>query len=157
MAELSAWGIDERYRDEFGHWHEVPQETKSKFLSVMRDGQGEEPEAGLIVLRHGHDHRLPSFSEIVLEDGTQVSHPNRDSVKLPLGYHAFFDGQGRESRLIVVPAKCHLPPDLHTWGWALQLYSLRSESSWGIGDLEDLRRLAKWSAELGAGAVMVNP
>ena len=157
MAELSAWGIDEWYRDEFGHWHEVPQETKSKFLSVMRDGQGEEPEAGLIVLRHGHDHRLPSFSEIVLEDGTQVSHPNRDSVKLPLGYHAFFDGQGRESRLIVVPAKCHLPPDLHTWGWALQLYSLRSESSWGIGDLEDLRRLAKWSAELGAGAVMVNP
>ena len=44
MVELSAWGIDERYRDEFGHWHEVPQETKNKFLSVMRDGHGDEPQ-----------------------------------------------------------------------------------------------------------------
>ena len=44
------------------------------------------------------------------------------------------------------------------WGWAAQLYALRSRESWGIGDLADLRRLAAWSAsELGAGAVVLNP
>jgi 4-alpha-glucanotransferase len=51
-----------------------------------------------------------------------------------------------------------LPPRLKTWGWALQLYSLRSARSWGMGDLEDLRRVARWSAtELGAGVLLLNP
>jgi 4-alpha-glucanotransferase len=40
----------------------------------------------------------------------------------------------------------------------VQLYSLRSASSWGHGDLHDLAELARWSAaELGAGFVLVNP
>ena len=44
------------------------------------------------------------------------------------------------------------------WGWAAQLSrSTHSAESWGFGDLADLRRLAAWSAELGAGVLMVNP
>jgi 4-alpha-glucanotransferase len=40
----------------------------------------------------------------------------------------------------------------------VQLYALRSARSWGMGDLADLRRLARWSAaELGAGIVLVSP
>ena len=40
----------------------------------------------------------------------------------------------------------------------MQLYALRSAESWGIGDLADLRRLAKWSAtDLGAGILLINP
>ncbi len=49
-------------------------------------------------------------------------------------------------------------PSSRQWGFAVQLYSLRSADSWGHGDLHDLADLARWSAtELGAGFVLVNP
>ena len=44
------------------------------------------------------------------------------------------------------------------WGFAVQLYSVRSRGSWGHGDFRDLADLATWSArDLGAGFVLVNP
>jgi 4-alpha-glucanotransferase len=39
----------------------------------------------------------------------------------------------------------------------VQLHSTRSRQSWGIGDLADLKRLAEWSAGLGAGIMQINP
>jgi 4-alpha-glucanotransferase len=49
-------------------------------------------------------------------------------------------------------------PGQRSWGFAVQLYSLRSRGSWGHGDLRDLADLAAWSAnELGAGFVLINP
>ncbi|HUZ88183.1 MAG TPA: 4-alpha-glucanotransferase [Candidatus Baltobacterales bacterium] len=51
---------------------------------------------------------------------------------------------------------CSPAPD-RTWGWALQLYSLRSNESWGIGDLADLRRFGRWSRRAGASVVLLNP
>jgi len=55
------------------------------------------------------------------------------------------------------PRRCHLPEGLRTWGFAVQLYSLRSRRSWGLGDYGDLRDLARWSASLGAGVLLLNP
>lgn len=44
------------------------------------------------------------------------------------------------------------------WGFAVQLYAVRSGRSWGLGDLADLADLARWSGgELGADFVLVNP
>jgi len=49
-------------------------------------------------------------------------------------------------------------PAERSWGFAVQLYSLRSRNSWGFGDLRDLADLAAWSArDLGAGFVLINP
>ena len=49
-------------------------------------------------------------------------------------------------------------PAERSWGFAVQLYSLRSRGSWGHGDLRDLADLAAWSArDLGAGFVLINP
>ena len=49
-------------------------------------------------------------------------------------------------------------PERRSWGFALQLYSVRSGGSWGHGDLRDLADLAAWSGrELGADFVLVNP
>jgi 4-alpha-glucanotransferase len=49
-------------------------------------------------------------------------------------------------------------PARRSWGFAIQLYSVRSRASWGHGDLHDLADLASWSArELGADFVLVNP
>jgi 4-alpha-glucanotransferase len=49
-------------------------------------------------------------------------------------------------------------PERRSWGFAVQLYSVRSGGSWGHGDLRDLADLAAWSGgELGADFVLVNP
>ena len=49
-------------------------------------------------------------------------------------------------------------PARRSWGFAVQLYSVRSHASWGHGDLHDLADLAAWSGgELGADFLLVNP
>jgi 4-alpha-glucanotransferase len=54
------------------------------------------------------------------------------------------------------PARLAIPAE-RQWGFTVQLYSIRSKDSWGHGDLHDLAKLARWSAELGAGFVLINP
>ncbi|GAC1303007.1 MAG: 4-alpha-glucanotransferase [Vulcanimicrobiaceae bacterium] len=43
------------------------------------------------------------------------------------------------------------------WGFALNLYSMRSARNWGIGDLTDLRDFVRFAATVGADIVGVNP
>lgn len=83
---------------------------------------------------------------------------------LPLGYHRLHVQAGSRDAstlLIVTPATTPLPAGLgagRAWGLATQLYSVRSEKSWGIGDLTDLTDMAVWSAARhGAGFILVNP
>jgi len=53
------------------------------------------------------------------------------------------------------PAALDLPRGL--WGISVQLYSLRSERNWGIGDFGDLQTLINLAADLGASVVGINP
>src|ERR1017187_5690016 len=49
-------------------------------------------------------------------------------------------------------------PARRSWGFTVQLYSVRSRSSWGHGALHDLAELAVWSGRaLGADFILVNP
>jgi 4-alpha-glucanotransferase len=57
----------------------------------------------------------------------------------------------------ITPAVLRAPTG-RSWGYMVQLYSLPSRRSWGIGDLADLADLAVWSARTqGAGFTLVNP
>ncbi len=83
---------------------------------------------------------------------------------LPLGYHtlrAQHPGGEGTCPLVVTPARLELPAtlrDRQSWGFMIQLYSLRSRRSWALGDLADLGDLAAWSAaEHDAEFVLVNP
>ncbi|WP_406450120.1 4-alpha-glucanotransferase [Streptomyces sp. NBC_00876] len=79
----------------------------------------------------------------------------------PLGVHrltARVPGRPDGScTLVVAPARVPQPPG-RSHGFLVQLYSLLSARSWGMGDLGDLADLASWSGRaLGAGFVQVNP
>ncbi len=84
--------------------------------------------------------------------------PLRD---LPLGWHRLRASAGElcgEAVLLVAPRRIDLPAGLtRTWGWMVQLYSLRSARSWAMGDYADLRTVLEASAADGAGVVLLNP
>ncbi len=74
---------------------------------------------------------------------------------LPLGWHAI-SADGDSGVLVVAPAS--LPTvSRREWGWMVQLYSLRSAGSWGVGDYADLRTVVARTAADGGGVVLVNP
>ena len=109
-----------------------------------------------------HEGELDAATEPLAERDIDIP------VALPAGYHRLelFDPARRrgflgEALLVVAPARCFLPTSVDEgpglWGPAVQLYALRSERNWGIGDFGDLGRLVEqWSA-LGAGCIGLNP
>ncbi|MFI6350766.1 4-alpha-glucanotransferase [Streptomyces sp. NPDC050560] len=81
--------------------------------------------------------------------------------RLPLGVHALTartpDGRLARSHLVVAPPELPAPGE-RSHGLLVQLYSLLSRRSWGMGDLGDLADLASWSGRvLGTGFIQVNP
>ena len=60
--------------------------------------------------------------------------------------------------VVVAPARAYLPAgDMRVWGIAVQLYTLRSQRNWGIGDFTDLARMCTIAGEAGASFVGINP
>lgn len=87
---------------------------------------------------------------------------------IPLGYHEVvarigdsWAGEGYEavSPLIMAPSALELPSKLggRGWGAAAQLYSVRSRSSWGVGDADDLTELLSFLGDEGADFLLINP
>ncbi|MET7593769.1 4-alpha-glucanotransferase [Streptomyces sp. NPDC004082] len=102
-----------------------------------------------------------------LPDGTRLrveteQGDTRDSAAhLAPGVHTLHaqapDGRTADVHLVVAPDRLPAPPG-RTHGLLVQLYSLLSRRSWGMGDLGDLRELATWAGRaLGAGFVQLNP
>lgn len=65
-------------------------------------------------------------------------------------------------RVIVAPERCFVPEwferGTRLWGIALQLYSLRSDRNWGVGDFQDLSTVVDWAGKkLGASVIGLNP
>lgn len=109
------------------------------------------------------DQKLLAVQEI---DGLEWHQYNVElPMDLPLGYHNIDLYQGRKklasSLLVLAPQCCYIPNVIEQgkklWGFSVQLYCLRSERNWGIGDFSDLRYLASRSAELGADFIGLNP
>jgi len=147
------WGIDPSYVDATGRLRQISDATIRRLREII--GEPDVARPPLVVGRG--EHVDVGAGELVLEDGTTVAVDGEMPSDVPLGYHRFTDRAGGSRQVIVSPRRCHLPPGRRDWGWAAQLYATRSSQSWGIGDLGDLARLARWSKDLGAGFVLVNP
>ena len=83
---------------------------------------------------------------------------------LTTGYHQLRILLGElchDVTLIITPARCFEPPAIsqgqRLWGLSVQLYTLRSEHNWGIGDFADLKQLILSAAPLGCSTIGLNP
>ncbi|MDH6609861.1 4-alpha-glucanotransferase [Streptomyces sp. SAI-208] len=92
---------------------------------------------------------------------TEQGETRASADRLPPGVHRLTatapDGRTGDAHLIVAPPRLPAPPG-RSYGILVQLYSLLSRRSWGMGDLGDLAELTSWAGRaLGAGFVQVNP
>ncbi len=96
-----------------------------------------------------------------------VAHESRtlaiDAALAP-GYHRLelrTDDTEASVLVIAAPPHCFQPSSLaqgtRMWGWAVQLYGLRSARNWGVGDFGDLLALVDVAAARGASAIGLNP
>jgi len=153
-----AWGIELEYEDAFQNRRKPPESTLAAIRNAMDVGkENEPPPARVKVIRRGET-VWDCAGELALEDGALLKVDGKLPADLPLGYHEFRPRDTTDSiRLIVSPGACPLPANRRMWSWAIQLFATRSTQSWGIGDLADLAEIARWSKELGAGVLMINP
>ena len=124
-----------------------------------------------LITEAGKQHRLsliPVDGELlqVFQQDEQEYHlyQHAMTVQLEPGYHRLRVTSPAalkcEQSLIVTPARCFQPAafaDKKHWGVSVQLYGLRSERNWGIGDFGDLQQLLQLLAAQGADFVGLNP
>jgi 4-alpha-glucanotransferase len=186
VAFLAAMGIDAASEAAASAALEALRaEARLRPLAPVRVVQEAAAELGEVAL-HLPDPRTGDLSwtlELEEEDGSihrsvgvaRDGAPWRIRVPLPrrpgLGYHMLrvaLHGAGpngtdltADQSLIVVPGRCLGPGDIvgprPVAGLIANLYSVRSERSWGVGDFTDLQSLVRWAGEIGAEFVGVNP
>ncbi len=157
-TRLAALGIMPSYPDAFGTWHDLDQDAARHLLRAMDLPEHAEaaPVTDAVLVTRTDAGDLAPPGELELEDGTTRPVAGQLPTGLPLGYHRLHRTSGGATEVIVAPERC-LPHPGRLWGWAVQLYSLHSADSWGVGDLGDLRTLGRWSRQAGADVVLVNP
>jgi 4-alpha-glucanotransferase len=163
-------GIISEYVDQTGQeTRSTPDETRVAIIAAMGFDASTEDRARLAlelldaralsrtldpvrVIVHDSTFALPSTrASLALEKGGDW----RPGTELPLGYHTLTVGDETQT-LIVVPPRC-MAPIRKAMGLIANLYSVRSDHNWGVGDITDLATIAEWSGEKGAAFVGVNP
>ena len=155
MTDARQWGVEREYHDASGRLVEADAGTVASALRSLGADHDQEPLPPGALFLHPGDH-LDQPLEVVTEDGRSLRLEGSVGPDVPLGYHRF-DGATGTCTLVVSPRRCHLPAGLRLGGWAIQVYGARSESSWGIGDLADLRVFGEWASAAGAGFALLSP
>ncbi|PKM20230.1 MAG: 4-alpha-glucanotransferase [Gammaproteobacteria bacterium HGW-Gammaproteobacteria-15] len=100
--------------------------------------------------------------QVVVLDEVEY-HQYQHTLPQPLatGYHQLsLNDTAFTQKLIITPGQCFVPQNFSSqkqWGIALQLYGLRSERNWGIGDFTDLSNTVNYLAGVGADFIGLNP
>jgi 4-alpha-glucanotransferase len=155
------WGIETEYEDALGKRRKASRAT----LAALRAAFGAPPASQdhLRLARTDVPWRLPPGAVLRTEAGQVVAssaEAQGQPVKATLapGVYRLELADGRTLAVLAHPPCCPSPrPGAPGWGFAVQLYALRSRESWGMGDLADLRRLARWTKKLGGDTLLINP
>jgi 4-alpha-glucanotransferase len=179
-ALLSVMGFDAPTEDAAAAWlDELDHEAAETILAPVRVTRRDDPRAQQVRIR------LPPRlrnARVALELEEEAGHVWRTSavvgrtatLQLPTrpsyGYHrltatvhAAAGSRTVGQSFIVVPSSCVTPPMLfgqrepRAMGVIANLYSVRREHDWGVGDFATLTQLVEWSAARGAQFVGVNP
>ncbi|MDX5630101.1 MULTISPECIES: 4-alpha-glucanotransferase [unclassified Brenneria] len=176
-SAIQSVGIAERYTDAYGEEHVVDASIRNRLLAMMDlADSGSAPLPPVSVFLQGQDAVIGLAGNgefhwtLMYENGGQVQGEVTGGTrltlpaKLPLGYHHLTltqDQQRWNCRIIIAPHRCYEPEALlqgkRWWGVTVQLYTLRSQNNWGVGDFGDLRRLVEEVARRGAAFVGLNP
>ena len=173
----SAAGIAADYINAKGEREAISPETIALLLEAMEDpvDRSARPIAPVSVIVGEAEKVLAvegegDFSwQLVTEAGESHSGHVQGGQRIALpdlaqGYHELTLTQHDNSwqcRIIIAPARCFEPEALTSggklWGACAQLYTLRSEHNWGIGDFGDLARMLKEVARRGGAFIGLNP
>ena len=176
-------GISASYINAHGKQQDISSETKQQLLAAMggvetfHEPQTEQaPLPNVKVFTFGSPVQLPIFGagdyhwQLSTEKGElyqgRVSGQKTLTLEasLPEGYHRLVLKQGLKQwqcSVIIAPKRCYESNALLTgkklWGACVQLYTLRSERNWGIGDFGDLNQMLEQVAERGGSFIGLNP
>ncbi|CNE49614.1 4-alpha-glucanotransferase [Yersinia rohdei] len=176
-------GISASYINAHGKPQAISPETKQQLLAAMgrlhapQETQVEKAPLPVVkIFTFGSPMQLPMAGsgdyhwQLQTEKGEL--HQGRISAKktltlpasLPQGYHRLVLEQGLQQwqcSVIVAPKRCYEPDALlagkKLWGACVQLYTLRSEHNWGIGDFGDLNQMLEQVEERGGAFICLNP
>ena len=155
------WGATVEVGDEvlaralasLGSWHDVAAAPASLVIPVGQPHSVEFTQATGWTL-----HRVESADAPPLASG----HGTRAALPptLAMGIYRLEAGSSVQT-VLVAPAQCWLPEGLRHgerwWGITAQMYALRSERSWGVGDFSDLAQCIRLAAAQGAAFVGISP
>ncbi|WP_158781004.1 4-alpha-glucanotransferase [Pantoea sp. BAV 3049] len=176
--EAATAGIASEYINARGQPEEVSVDVRQRLLAAMSDARKAKPgpippckvylrkrSLKLEVAGKG-DYQWQLVTENGREYSGKVSAGSGISLpsNLPLGYHQLQLSQAKKQwncRIIIAPKRCYEPEPLRQgkklWGSCVQLYTVRSQSNWGMGDFGDLKRMLAEVADRGGAFIGLNP
>ncbi len=114
-----------------------------------------------LALEHGIDLKRPTPNGQTVEISDDTKRKLLHALNVQPGSQAPGpDDRNIKRHVLQTATRCFIPNFLSServWGVSLQLYELRSQRNWGIGDFEDLRVIIDLVASLGGDFVGLNP
>lgn len=170
-------GISLRFINAHGEPETLSDDTKRALLAVMDTPGGKAPPLPPVQVFAARSKRQltpqgnGTFSwQLQTEQGknhrgeVQGGEPIALPPRLPQGYHQLTLSKGRQqwqTRIIIAPRRCYIPEPIEQgkklWGALVQLYTLRSDDNWGIGDFGDLAMMLEEINAYGGDFVGLNP
>lgn len=89
-----------------------------------------------------------------------IDKKTNETVRWDRGFNRQIDLSGQEKMQNTIISGLRFNDDYPDWkgaGMAIPVFSLRSEESWGVGDFNDLKKMADWAKDAGLKMIQILP